>query len=126
MSQYYYAPGHQYIKVVVPRPKRPGADRMPSIRAMPQKPVSPLVRDALEAAFGNRSPESLTHALFAMGVRNHIRARRRTTPERGKVQLLSCHVREGGEWFGTVAVSGKRYGWAARIEDGRLTSFKVL
>lgn len=126
MSTYYYAPGHQHIKVVVPRPVRPNAVQIPAVRAVAQNPVSPLVRDALEAAFGNRNPDTLTHALFAMGVRNHIRARRRTAPERGRVQVISCHVREGGEWFGTVAVSGKRYGWAAHIEDGRLTSFKVL
>lgn len=123
---YQYAPGHKHIKLVVPRPKRPQVPTAPQVRTVPQNPMSPLVREALEAAFGNRSPDALSKTLFDLGVRSHIRARRRATPTRGKVQVLSCHTREGGEWFGTVSVSGKRYGWAAHINDGRLTSFKVL
>ena len=120
------APGHQHIKVLIPRPTRPDIQATPSVRAVPNNPLSPLVRQAIEAAFGHRNPESLTAALFDMGVRSHLRARQRAPRPAGKVKVLSCHAREGGEFFGTVAVGPRRYAWVARIADGRLVSFKVL
>lgn len=119
-------PGHHHIKVLIPRPTLPKIQATPPVRAVPNNPLAPLVRQAIEAAFGHRDPESLTATLFDMGVRSHLRARQRTPRPPGKVRVLSCHVRENGEFFGTVAVGPKRCAWVARISEGRLVSFKVL
>lgn len=122
---YYPAPGHQHIKLVAPRalPAAAVRTRRPSTRR--QRP-SPLVAVALDAAFGMRDVATLKESLYATGVRGHISARRRANAPTGPVQILSCHAREGGEFFGTVQVGGRRFGYAARIADGRLVSFKVL
>lgn len=123
---YYPAPGHQHVKVLVPRATFPKVARMPAARAVPENPMAPLVRQALEASFGQRDPGSLTGALFDMGVRSHVRYRRRLPLPAGHVQEVTSHAREGGEFFGTVEVGGRRYAWAARMHAGRLVSFKVL
>ncbi|MCP1387962.1 hypothetical protein M5J20_07130 [Corynebacterium sp. TA-R-1] len=123
---YYPAPGHQHIKVLVPRATFPDVERLPGVRAVPDNPMAPLVRQALDASFGVRDPESLTGALFDMGVRSHIRARLRQPRPAGEVRVLSCHTRENGEAFGSVAVGERRYAWAAKMRNGRLVSFKVL
>ena len=123
---YFPAPGHQHMKVLIPRATRPDVPRIPGARAVPVDPLSPLVRQALDAAFGQRDPATLTGALFDMGVRSHIRARLRTAPPVGKFQIVSCHAREGGEFFGTVSAGDRNYAYAAQIRGGRLVSFKVL
>ncbi|WP_246816696.1 hypothetical protein [Corynebacterium sp. HMSC29G08] len=105
------------MKVLIPRATLP---------EVPRTPVSPLVRQALDAAFGHRDPATLTGALFDLGVRSHIRARRRTSPSVNRFQIISCHARDNGEFFGSVSAGERRYAYAARIQDGRLVSFKVL
>ncbi|QPK83703.1 hypothetical protein G7Y29_02555 [Corynebacterium qintianiae] len=120
---YYPVPGHQYMHVLVPR-DRPSA--RPQNRAEPTATVSPLVRGALDAAFGARDAASLKSKLYALGVRNHVNARRRSQAVRGPVRIVTCHAREGGELFGTVDVGGRRFGYVARINNARLVSFKVL
>ncbi|SDS37942.1 hypothetical protein [Corynebacterium timonense] len=122
---YYPVPGHQHIKVVVQPPARP---RPPAPRAVTRgtdRP-SPLVAIALDAAFGVREASSLAHAQYAARVRGHINARRRANAPAGPVRILTCHAREGGEFFGTVHAGGRRYAYVARIEGGTLVSFKVL
>ena len=94
---YYPAPGHQHVKVLVPRATFPKVARMPAARAVPENPMAPLVRQALEASFGQRDPESLTGALFDMGVRSHVRYRRRLPLPAGHVREVTSHAREGGE-----------------------------
>ena len=123
---YYTAPGHEHVKVLVPRPAFPNVERIPGVRAVPVNPMAPLIRQALDASFGVRDPASLTGALFDMGVRTHVRSRRRLPLPTGEVREITSHAREGGEYFGTVEVGGKTYAWAARMRDGRLVSFKVL
>ncbi|MEH0146474.1 hypothetical protein V6D40_02190 [Corynebacterium sp. Q4381] len=123
---YYQAPGHQHVKVVVPRAHRPDIPHARAAHALPPSPMAPLVRQALDASFGQRDPESLTGALFDLAVRSHVRSRYRFSDAKGKVTVTSCHARERGEYFGTVEVGGKPYGYAARIRAGRLISFKVL
>ena len=117
------SPPHQSVDPATHNAKDPSRT---SGSRVPNNPLAPLVRQAIEAAFGHRDPDSLTAALFDMGVRSHLRARQRTPRPAGKVRVLSCHVRENGEFFGTVAVGPKRCAWVARISEGRLVSFKVL
>ena len=120
---FYPVPGHQYIHVLLPPPP----PRVPPRgRAYPSTPVSPLVRTALDAAFGMREASSLKAKLYALGVRNHVSARLRTNSVRGPVRVVSCHARESGEVCGSVDVGGKRFGYVARVRDARLVSFKVL
>lgn len=123
---YFPAPGYQHMKVLVPRATLPDVPRIPGVRAVPVDPISPLVRQALDAAFGQRDPASLTGALFDLAVRSHIRARRRSAQQVSQFQIVSCHARDNGEFFGSVAAGNRRYAYAARIQDGRLVSFKVL
>lgn len=120
---YFPVPGHQYMKVLV-ADRRPSA--RPQNRAEPAETISPLVRGALDAAFGARDVATLKAKLYAVGVRNHVTARRRSQPVRGPVRIVSCHARAGGELFGTVDVGGRRFGYVARVVDARLVSFKVL
>lgn len=122
----YPAPGHQHVKVLVPRATFPQLEKVPGARAVPNNPMAPLVRQALDASFGKRDPDSLTAALFDMGVRSHVRSRRHLPRATGELRVLSSHAREGGECFGTVEVDGKTYAWAAKMRAGRLVSFKVL
>ena len=123
---YYQAPGHQHVKVVVPRARRPDIPHARAAHPLPPSPMAPLVRHALDASFGQRDPESLTGAFFDLAVRSHVRSRNRFGEAKGKVTVRTCHARERGEYFGTVEVNGKPYGYAARIRAGRLISFKVL
>lgn len=125
-AMYYPAPGHQHIKVLVPRATLPNVERIPGVRAVPNNPMAPLVRQALEAAFGLRDPDTLNRSLFSVAVRSHISSRVRLPKAAGAVSVVSCHAREGGEYFGTVSVRGKRYAFAARVKNGKLVSFKVL
>lgn len=120
---FYPVPGHQYMHVLVPAPPPPVPPRG---RVQPSKPVSPLVRSALDAAFGMREASSLKARMYALGVRNHVNARQRTNSVRGPVRVVSCHSRESGEVCGSVDVGGKRFGYVARVRDARLVSFKVL
>lgn len=123
---YYPAPGHQLIKVVVPRATLPDVARYPAPRPLPPAPVAPVVSQALDAVFGMRDPASLTSRLFATGVQRHVAAKRRLKMPVGPVAVLSSHAQGKGECFGTVEVGGRRYAWAARVDGGRLVSFKVL
>ena len=120
---FYPVPGQQYMHVLVPR-RLPSA--RPQDRAEPTANVSPLVRGALYAAFGNRDAATLKSKLYALGVRNHVKAKQRALAVRGPVRIVTCHAREGGELFGTVDVGGRRFGYVARVRDARLVSFKVL
>lgn len=119
----YPVPGHRHVHVLVPRRR---ASVRPQERAEPTASVSPLVRGALDAAFGVRDAATLKKKLYALGVRNHVNARLRSQTVRGPVRIVTCHAREGGELFGTVDVGGHRFGYVARISQGRLVSFKVL
>ncbi|WKD57041.1 hypothetical protein CAPI_02335 [Corynebacterium capitovis DSM 44611] len=126
---YYPVPGCTHLKVVVPR-------LAPEVAAPPRRPrpvhraprVSPLVRAALEASFGLREAATLDGELYGMGVRSHVSARRRASRPSAKepVRVLTCHARESGEIFGSVQAGTRRFGYAARIKDGKLVSFKVL
>ncbi len=120
---YYPVPGYRHMKVLVQPPPpqpRPRPARPRSVRP------SPLVKIALEAAFGMRDTRVLNHPHYAAGVRNHVNARRRANTPAGPVQILTCHAREGGEFFGTVQLAGRRYAYVARVVEGKLVSFKVL
>ncbi|WP_291314638.1 hypothetical protein [Corynebacterium sp. UBA2622] len=120
---YYPVPGYQHMKVLVqppPAPQRPSPVRRRGVRP------SPLVKVALEAAFGMRDSAALKQSLYAPGVRNHISARRRAKTPAGPVQILTCHAREGGEFFGSAQLGTRRYAYVARVVEGRLVSFKVL
>ena len=123
---YYPVPGHTHMKVLVPRATFPKVERVQGVRAVPTDPMAPLVRQALDATFGNRGIASLTGALFDLGVRSHVRAKRHQPLPKGEVRVLSCHTRDNGEVFGSIAVGSKRYGFAARMHGDRLVSFKVL
>lgn len=114
------------MKLLVPRPTLPRIEGLPRVRTAPRNPLEPLVRQALDASFGQISPEELSRTLMDVTVHAHVRARLRTPRPMGHVEVVSCHAREGGEYFGTVSVAGKRYGFAARMRGGRLVSFKVL
>ncbi|WP_342319172.1 hypothetical protein [Corynebacterium mayonis] len=126
---YYPVPGHQHIKVLIPsRPKWPDISVVPATRParVPARHAPPLVKVALDAAFGMREAKALRAALYSPGVRSHINARRKTNAATGQVRVLSCHAREGGEFFGTVLVGSRRYAFAARIVGKTLVSFRVL
>ncbi|WP_235961950.1 MULTISPECIES: hypothetical protein [Corynebacterium] len=103
----------------------------------PERDADPVVTEALTAALSQDRATSMMAWRFAPAVRAHIRARQRaaalttaktpTTPAQGKVRVLTCHTREGGEFFGTVqAADGTKKAYAAKIEGGKLVSFKVL
>lgn len=138
---YYPVPGHSHLQVLVPHGSFPhaGHDTTPD-HSTHQRPrprgawepgrvtpkASPLVQVALDAAFGIREVEALQRGKFHRRVRLHIAARRRSHAEAGPVRITSFHTRDDGESFGTVIARGRTYGFAARLQDGRLTSFKVL
>lgn len=140
---YYTAPGHRHVQILVPpgscgrSPSAPThASPWPGARG-PRRDVEPVVAEALAAALGTGRQPSMMAWRFAPAVRAHIRARQRaatlnatqntTIPKAGKVRVLTCHTREGGEFFGTVqAADGTRRAYAAKIDGGRLVSFKVL
>ena len=43
------------------------------------------------------------------------------------VRVVTCHAREGGEYFGTVDTgAGRRLAYAAKVDGAKLVSFKVL
>ncbi|MBA1834558.1 hypothetical protein GC584_10225 [Corynebacterium sp. zg912] len=143
---YYTAPGHRHVQVLVPRTS-PTSARSATPTGTPPRPVpgstgperdaDPVVTEALTAALSQDRATSMMAWRFAPAVRAHIRARQRaaalttaktpTTPAQGKVRVLTCHTREGGEFFGTVqAADGTKKAYAAKIEGGKLVSFKVL
>lgn len=81
------------------------------------------------AAFAGKKSAALLSASFGPAVRAHIRARAKqptANAPAGVVNVVTCHAREGGEFFGTVDAGGKRHAYAARVLGGKLTSFKVL
>ncbi|MDY5786381.1 hypothetical protein [Corynebacterium sp.] len=120
---YYPVPGHQHVKVLVQQPPaQPAHVRRPPPAARP----APQLKVALDAAFGVRGLGALATHQYAPGVRGHISARRKTNAPAGPVRIVTCHAREGGEFFGTVQAGPRRYAFAARIAGGRLVSFKVL
>ena len=138
---YYPVPGHSHLKVLVPeqfggavaprkRPSRatsqPATIQSEHLDPKELAALSPLVRVALDATFGIRDIRALQERSFAYGVRAHVRARRRTGTPAGTVKVLSAHARAGGEFHGTAVSNGRHYAWVARIEEGRLLSFRVL
>ena len=143
---YYTAPGHRHIQVLVPQAHRAsaalsrpaGTDRPAgSVTHTPAADVEPVVAEALNAALSKDRATSMMAWRFAPAVRAHIRARqraavlasqsKRSSPAAGKVRIRTCHAREGGEFFGTVeAADGTKKAYAAKIQDGKLVSFKVL
>lgn len=151
---YYTAPGHRHVQVLVPHARRafqhngspatsftlarPAGTTPPWPDGAARKlDIDPIVGEALNAALSKDRATSMMAWRFAPAVRAHIRARQRAaavtsarktaTPAAGKVKVLTCHTREGGEIFGTVEASdGTRRAYAAKIEGGRLVSFKVL
>ena len=99
--------------------------------------VEPVVAEALSAAMSKHRATSMMAWRFAPAVRAHIRARQHaaaltnapksTAPAAGRLQVVTCHAREGGEFFGTVETTdGTRRAYAAKIRDGKLVAFKVL
>lgn len=123
---YYPVPGFNHVKVLAPNSPAQTSDN----DTVPySKSLSPLIRVALDAAFGIRDIRTLQERAFAPGVRKHVTARMRGGASRGPVMIRSVHTRpgeEGGETFGTATAGGERHAWAARIEEGRLVSFRVL
>ncbi|WIM68273.1 hypothetical protein QP027_02405 [Corynebacterium breve] len=116
-------PGNTYLQALVPR--TPSSPEKPIPQPVEPK-LSPLIRVALDATFGIRELEALRRTRYDVGVRTHIAARRRAGLPPGPVRVLSFHAREEGEFYGTAQSGGRKYGFAARVEGGRLTSFKVL
>ena len=140
---YYTAPGHRHVQILVPPSSRGRSPSAPAPASpcpgphSPRRDVEPVVAEALSAALGEGRQPSMMAWRFAPAVRAHIRARQRAsalaasqkgaTTATGKVKVLTCHTREGGEFFGTVqAADGTRRAYAAKIDGGRLVSFKVL
>lgn len=144
---YYTAPGHRHVQVLVPQLNRSPAvlgrliqARNSGSAAPPPNAateVEPVVAEALNAALSKHRATSMMAWRFAPAVRAHIRARQHaatltnaptsTTPAADRLQVVTCHAREGGEFFGTVETQdGTRRAYAAKICDGKLVSFKVL
>ena len=143
---YYTAPGHRHVQVLVPRKPTPtpaarnrplGTTRPEQVTPGVPTEVEPVVAEALSAAMSKHRATSMMAWRFAPAVRAHIRARQRaaaltnapksTAPAAGKLHVVTCHAREGGEFFGTVeATDGTRRAYAAKIRDGTLVAFKVL
>lgn len=126
-------PGLTHLKVLVPTPP---LINVPLGAPPPLPPVrqetgraTPLVRVALEVAFGMRPLQQLTKRRFDPGVRVHITARRRASKSPtsgGAVRVDTLHLREDGEIFGTAVAGGQAHAFTARVADNRLTSFRVL
>ena len=144
---YYTAPGHRHVQVLVPQLNRSPAvlgrliqARNSGSAAPPPNTaaeVEPVVAEALNAALSKHRATSMMAWRFAPAVRAHIRARQHaaaltnapksTAPAADRLQVVTCHAREGGEFFGTVETQdGTRRAYAAKICDGKLVSFKVL
>ncbi|MDL0402533.1 hypothetical protein QQO25_06060 [Corynebacterium lehmanniae] len=144
---YYTAPGHRHVQVLVPQLNRSPAVLGRLIQARNSESaapppntaaeVEPVVAEALNAALSKHRVTSMMAWRFAPAVRAHIRARQHaaaltnaptsTAPAADRLQVVTCHAREGGEFFGTVETQdGTRRAYAAKICDGKLVSFKVL
>ena len=144
---YYTAPGHRHVQVLVPQLNRSPAvlgrliqARNSGSAAPPPNAaaeVEPVVAEALNAALSKHRATSMMAWRFAPAVRAHIRARQHaaaltnaptsTAPAADRLQVVTCHAREGGEFFGTVETQdGTRRAYAAKICNGKLVSFKVL
>lgn len=142
---YYTAPGHRHVQVLVPRRNQtPAALNRPLGTKRPEfvppgapTDVEPVVAEALNAALSKHRATSMMAWRFAPAVRAHIRARQHaaaltnaptsTAPAADRLQVVTGHAREGGEFFGTVETQdGTRRAYAAKICDGKLVSFKVL
>ncbi len=135
---HYPVPGHQHIEVLVPGTAHtpyPGPDQLLGRTPRPRG-MEPVVQQAIDAALGGRDPAARMAASFVPAVRAHIRARKREMKQATKtatkktpaaeVKIVTCHAREGGEFFGTVDAAGKRRAYVARVENGKLVSFRVL
>lgn len=142
---YYTAPGHRHVQVLVPRRNQtPAALNRPLGTKRPEfvppgapTDVEPVVAEALSAAMSKHRATSMMAWRFAPAVRAHIRARQHaaaltnapksTALAADRLQVVTCHAREGGEFFGTVETQdGTRRAYAAKICDGKLVAFKVL
>ena len=144
---YYTAPGHRHVQVLVPQLNRSPAVLGRLIQARNSESaapppntaaeIEPVVAEALNAALSKHRATSMMAWRFAPAVRAHIRARQHaaaltnaptsTAPAADRLQVVTCHAREGGEFFGTVETQdGTRRAYAAKICNGKLVSFKVL
>lgn len=126
---YYPVPGLTHMKVLLPAPGRRAAPPPISGKAgamAGETPTfSPLIRVALDAAFGIRDLKALQARTFAPMVRTYVRARRIGGLPPGVVKV-STSRRRGQEFYGTAEAAGARYAWVARVNAGRLVSFRVL
>lgn len=121
---YLSVPGCSRIKMLVPAPPRPpiaGPEMDPSARQAARSRV--LV--ALEVGYGLRSPRQLRVHLFSPACRGAVLRMRRRHPAAGAVRLVSFHLRERGECFGTVLVDGVPRGFIAGMEADTLARIKV-
>ena len=132
---YYPAPGHQHVQLLVPpkRPERTAEAQRRQARYSPSDPrrttanVAPLVRTALAASFGATNLRALRPDRFSTAARTNVRAYRRFQQQHASPpRIVTCHARDGGEFFGTVATGQKRFGFVAKMDKGRLVSFKIL
>ncbi|WP_087116059.1 hypothetical protein [Corynebacterium urinipleomorphum] len=124
---YYPVPGHTHMKVLLPAPaSHPSPPlRRPAISLRESPSFSPLIRVALDAAFGIRDIRALQKRTFAPMVRTYVRARRIGGLPPGHVRVDTSR-RRGHEFFGTAVSEGTRYAWVARVKADRLESFRVL
>lgn len=123
---YQPVPGHTHLKVLVPEPVVGPEPQSPSPSG---SRLSPLVRIALDAAFGVRELRVLQQRTYSFGVRKHVAAQRRALHSPSTVRVLSCHGRDtpqGTELYGSIVSGGRTYGWVALIDGGRLTTFRIL
>lgn len=126
LNTYYPVPGHTHLKVLLPAPSNRAAPPAPFIGPSGDTPTfSPLIRVALDAAFGIRDIKTLQKRAFAPMVRTYVRARRTGGLPPGIVQVSSSR-RRGQEYYGTAESEGERYAWVARVNANRLVSFRVL
>ena len=124
---YYPVPGYTHMKVLLPRTEQRAATPARSGSSSGESPpFNPLIRVALDAAFGIRDIQTLQKRAFAPIVRSYLRARRIGGMQKRGLVTVSASRRRGQEFFGTAESQGARYAWVARINADRLESFRVL
>ncbi|WP_273416315.1 hypothetical protein [Corynebacterium appendicis] len=115
------------MKVLLPRTEQRAATPARSGSSSGESPpFNPLIRVALDAAFGIRDIQTLQKRTFAPIVRSYLRARRIGGMQKRGLVTVSASRRRGQEFFGTAESQGARYAWVARINADRLESFRVL
>lgn len=125
---YYPVPGHTHLKVLLPAHDSAGSSPPTHRSPGPTRDAhafSPLIRVALDAAFGIRDIRALQKRTFAPMVRTYVRARRIGGLPPGRVHVDASR-RRGQEFYGTAVSAGTRYAWVARVKADQLVSFRVL